>query len=103
MSLVGTLEPEDVAPQDVKINHRVVSLSRGVCVFMVKWYLAYDRPISWPTDSTSDHRHPFNMEGKDKSDELYVLGVTAGMRNQQPHDEFLLEDMLMYLPQAQEV
>ena len=40
---------------------------------------------------------------KDASDELYVLAFIAGLCNQEPRDELLLDDMLMYLRQAQEV
>ena len=36
------------------------------------------------------------------SDELYVLGFIAGLCNQEPRDQLLLEDMLMYLREAQE-
>ena len=39
---------------------------------------------------------------KDVSDELYVLGFIAGLCNQEPRDELLLDDMLMYLREAQE-
>ena len=37
---------------------------------------------------------------KDASDELYVLGFIAGLCNQKPRDELLLEGMLMYLWEA---
>ena len=39
---------------------------------------------------------------KDTSDELYVLGFIAGLCNQEPRDQLLLDDMLMYLWEAQE-
>lgn len=54
-------------------------------------------------DKTDKHIHAFNMEQhKDVSDELYVLGFIAGLCNQEPRDELLLDDMLMYLREAQE-
>jgi hypothetical protein len=40
------------------------------------------------------------MERKDTSDELYVLGFISGLCNQEPRDESLLDDMLMYLQDA---
>jgi hypothetical protein len=39
---------------------------------------------------------------KDVSDELYVLGFIAGLCQQEPRDQLLLEDMLIYLREAQE-
>ena len=39
---------------------------------------------------------------KDTSDEQYVLGRIAGLCNQEPRDQLLLDDMLMYLWEAQE-
>ena len=40
---------------------------------------------------------------KDAADELYVLGFIAGLCNQEPRDQTLLEDMLLFLREAQEV
>jgi hypothetical protein len=40
-------------------------------------------------------------ECKDTTDELYVLGFIAGLCNQEPRDELLLEGMLLYLHEAQ--
>ena len=42
-------------------------------------------------------------QSKDTTHELYVLGFIAGLCNQQPRDELLLDDMLLYLREAQEV
>jgi hypothetical protein len=39
---------------------------------------------------------------KDVPDELYVLGYIAGLCQQEPRDQLLLDDMLMYLRAAQE-
>ena len=39
---------------------------------------------------------------KDTTDERYVLGFIAGLCNQEPRDELLLDDMLMYLRVAQD-
>ena len=39
---------------------------------------------------------------KDTPDELYVLGFIAGLCQQEPRDQLLFEDMLMYLREAQE-
>ncbi len=39
---------------------------------------------------------------KDTSDELYVPGFISGLCNQVPRDQVLLDDMLLYLRQAQE-
>jgi hypothetical protein len=38
---------------------------------------------------------------KDTTDELYVLGLVVGQCNEQPRDELLLDDMLLYLQAAQ--
>ncbi len=38
---------------------------------------------------------------KNAFDELYVLGFIAGLCNQEPRDELLLEVMLLYLREAQ--
>ena len=40
---------------------------------------------------------------KDTSNELYVLGFVTGFCNQEPRDQLLLDDMLLYLREAQEV
>jgi hypothetical protein len=40
---------------------------------------------------------------KDTTDELNLLGFITGLCVQEPRDELLLEDMLMYLREAQEV
>jgi hypothetical protein len=42
-------------------------------------------------------------EHKDVSNELYVLGFIAGLCQHEPRDQLLLEDMLIYLREAQEV
>ena len=42
------------------------------------------------------------QQTKDTTDELYVLAFVAGLCQQEPRDELLLEDMLMYLRHAQE-
>jgi len=39
---------------------------------------------------------------KDTSDELYVLGFIAGLCNHEPRYQLLLDDMLMYLREAQD-
>jgi hypothetical protein len=71
---------------------------------MVKGYRAYNHPISRPTDNAHHQSRALNMEQhKDVSDELYVLGFIAGLCNQEPRDELLLDDMLMYLREAQEM
>lgn len=41
-------------------------------------------------------------ECKDTTDELYVLGCITGLCQQEPRDEWLLDDMLFYLRLAQE-
>ena len=41
-------------------------------------------------------------ERKDTTDELYVLGFIAGLCQQEPRDHLLLDDMLLYLREAQE-
>ena len=69
----------------------------------MKGYRAYNRPISRPTDNTRHRAHALNMERKDATDELYVLGFICGLCNQEPRDQLLLHDMLMYLRQVQEV
>jgi hypothetical protein len=56
----------------------------------------------WPTDNTHHLIHAHTMECKDTTDELYVLGFIAGLCQQEPRDQLLLEDMLMYLREAQE-
>ena len=38
---------------------------------------------------------------KDTSDEHYVLGFIAGLCQQEPRDQLLLGDMLLYLREAQ--
>lgn len=43
------------------------------------------------------------MECKDTTDELYVFGFIAGLCQQESRDESLLEDMLSYLREAQEM
>ena len=44
-----------------------------------------------------------DTEIKDTTDELYVLGFITGLCNQEPRDQMLLDDMLMYLREAQEL
>jgi hypothetical protein len=44
-----------------------------------------------------------NQQRKNTTDELYVLGFIAGLCNQEPRDQLLLNDMLMYLREAQEL
>ena len=75
--------------------------SRSVCVFMVTGYRAYNRPNSRPTDNTHDHAHALNMEER-KDDELFMLGCITGLCNQEPRDQLLLDDMLLFLREAQE-
>ena len=38
-----------------------------------------------------------------KDDELFMLGCITGLCNQEPRDQLLLDDMLMFLRAAQEV
>ena len=40
---------------------------------------------------------------KNTTDELYVLGFICGLCQQSSRDQLLLDDMLMYLREAQEV
>jgi hypothetical protein len=64
---------------------------------------ACKRNLRLLTDRASDGNDDSGMEQhKDVSDELYVLGFIAGLCNQQPRDVALLDDMLMYLREAQE-
>jgi hypothetical protein len=66
-------------------------------------YRAYNRLTSWPSDNNNDHSHAHNMEQrKNTTDELYALCFIAGLCNQEPRDQDLLDDMLMYLRGAQE-
>ena len=37
-----------------------------------------------------------------KDDELFMLGCITGLCNQEPRDELLLDDMLLFLLEAQE-
>jgi hypothetical protein len=39
---------------------------------------------------------------KDAAHELYVLGFVIGLCQQEPRDQLLLDDMLLYLREAQE-
>jgi hypothetical protein len=66
-------------------------------------FLTYKSRRPSPTDNTNYDTHALNMEQhKEVSDELYVLGFIAGLCQQEPRDELLLDDMLMYLREAQE-
>ncbi len=38
-----------------------------------------------------------------KDDELFMLGCITGLCQQEPHDQVLLDDMLLYLREAQAV
>ena len=66
--------------------------------------LAYKRSQPCLTDSAHNYAHALNMdteERKDTSDELYVLGFIAGLCQQEPRDQLLLDDMLLFLREAQ--
>jgi hypothetical protein len=55
------------------------------------------------TDNARHHVHAHPMgQPKDTSDELYVLGFIAGLCNHEPRYQLLLDDMLMYLREAQD-
>jgi hypothetical protein len=55
----------------------------------------HDQPCL--TDSTDYYVHALNMEQlKDTTDGLFVLGFIAGLFNQEPRDELLLDDMLLF-------
>jgi hypothetical protein len=63
-------------------------------------------PTARPTDNKTHRIHAHTMdteEAKDTTDELYVLGFIAGLCNQDPRDQLLLDDMLLFLREAQEV
>ena len=42
------------------------------------------------------------MERKDTADELYVLGFVTGLCQQDPRDQVLLDDLLLYLREARQ-
>ena len=77
----------------------------AVIVFQARHSLnSIDDSWSSPSDNARQRIQALNVEQrKDTSDELYVLGFIAGLCQQQPRDVVLLDDMLMYLREAQEL
>jgi hypothetical protein len=78
--------------------------AQRACGLQILSIFAYKRSQPRLTDSTHHHAHALTMEQrKNTSDELYVLGFIAGLCQQEPRDDVLLDDMLMFLREAQEV
>ena len=41
------------------------------------------------------------MERQDTTDELYVLGLVTGLCRQEPREQLLLDDMLLFLQETE--